>query len=148
MAKKWYVVHTYSGYENKVKSAIEELVKKHNLQEKIFRILVPSENVTSLRKGARVVSSRKFFPGYVLVEMVMDEETWHIVKNVPKVTGFLGGIRTPSPLRDEEVEKILNQATTGISSSKLKERFVKGEAVRVIDGPFENFTGVVEEVNP
>ncbi|OGL44134.1 MAG: transcription termination/antitermination factor NusG [Candidatus Schekmanbacteria bacterium RBG_16_38_11] len=147
MAKKWYVVHTYSGFENKVKAAIEELVKKQHFEEKIFRVLVPSENVTNLRKGVKVVTSRKFFPGYVLIEMELDEDTWHIIKNVPKVTGFLGGSKTPASLREEEIDKILNQEVAGVSRSKLKDRFTKGEAVRIIDGPFENFTGVVEEVN-
>lgn len=147
MVKKWYVVHTYSGYENKVKLAIEELIKKQTLLDKVARVLVPSENVTNLRKGVKVTTSRKFFPGYVLVEMEMDDETWHIIKNIPKVTGFLGDSKNPSPLRNDEVEKILNQSVTGTSKSKLKDRFTKGEAVRVIDGPFENFSGVVEEVN-
>ena len=147
MEKKWYVVHTYSGYENKVKLAIEELIKKQTLMEKVSRVLVPSENVTSLRKGVKVTTSRKFFPGYVLVEMEMDDETWHIIKNIPKVTGFLGDSKNPSSLRKDEVEKILNQSSTGTSKSKLKDRFTKGEVVRVVDGPFENFSGVIEEVN-
>ena len=147
MEKRWYVVHTYSGYENKVKSAIEEVIKKKSLQDRIFRVLVPAENVTNLKKGVRVVTSRKFFPGYVLVEMEMNEETWHIIKNIPKVTGFLGGTKTPSPLRNEEIEKILYQESTGVSRARLKDRFTKGEAVRIVDGPFENFSGVIEEVN-
>ena len=147
MAKKWYVVHAYSGYENKVKLAIEELIKKQTLLDKVSRVLVPSENVTNLRKGVRVTTSRKFFPGYVLVEMEMDDETWHIIKNIPKVTGFLGGSKNPSPLRNDEIDKILNQSVTGTSKSKLKDRFTKGEAVRVVDGPFESFSGVVEEAN-
>lgn len=147
MAKKWYVIHAYSGYEKKVKLALEERVRLAGMSEKFEEILVPSEEVVELRKGRKVTSERKFFPGYVLVRMEMNDETWHLVKETPKVTGFLGGGGRPQPLTDRDVEKILRQVEVGMEKPKPKVTFSVGEAVRVIDGPFISFNGVVEDVD-
>lgn len=148
MSKKWYVVHTYSGYENKVKAALEEKVKQIGKEEMFGEILVPSEKVVDMVKGQKRTTSRKFFPGYILINMEMSDETWHIVKNIPKVTGFVGGQETPPAISDEEVKKITQQMEEGAVKPKPKVQFEKGENVRVIDGPFTNFTGLVEEVKP
>lgn len=147
MEKRWYVVHTYSGYENKVKSTIEEVAKEQGLSEQIVRVLVPAENITSLKKGVKKVTTRKFFPGYVLVEMELNENTLRLIKNIPKVSGFLGSQTEPSPLRKDEVAKIIEQEVSGTPSAKMKRKFSKGDAIRIIDGPFENFTGTIEEVS-
>lgn len=148
MALKWYIVHTYSGFENKVKIALEERVADSGQSEKFGRVLVPTENVVELVKGKRKTSSRRFYPGYILVQMELNEETWHIVKNIPKVTGFLGGSEVPSPVPDEEVEKIVGRMEAGKLKPKPKYYFEEGDEVRVIDGPFTNFTGVVDSVSP
>ncbi|OSM02437.1 transcription termination/antitermination protein NusG [Magnetofaba australis] len=147
MAKKWYVIHAYSGFEKKVKSTLEEKVRLAGKSDLFDEILVPSEEVVELRKGAKVTSERKFFPGYVLVKMEMNDETWHMVKDVPKVTGFLGGGGRPQALTDSEVDKILRQVEDGMEKPKPKVTFAVGENVRVIDGPFVSFNGVVEEVD-
>ncbi len=147
--KNWYVVHTYAGFENKVKSNILETVSKLGLQEKISQILVPTEEVLSLKGGKKRKSQRKFFPGYILVEMEMDDNTWHIVKDTPKVTGFVGGTTNPTPLTEEEVGHILKQAEEGaVAPTQPKVAYQKGDRVRVIDGPFSNFIGTVEDVSP
>jgi transcriptional antiterminator NusG len=147
--KNWYVVHTYAGFENKVKTNILETVTKLGLQEKIAQILVPTEEVLSLKGGKKRKSQRKFFPGYILVEMEMDDNTWHIVKDTPKVTGFVGGTTNPTPLTDEEVSHILKQAEEGaVAPTQPKVAYQKGDRVRVIDGPFSNFVGTVEDVSP
>lgn len=147
--KNWYVVHTYAGFENKVKTSISETVAKLGLQDKIAQILVPTEEVLSLKGGKKRKSQRKFFPGYILVEMEMDDNTWHIVKDTPKVTGFVGGATSPTPLTDEEVQHILKQAEEGaVAPTQPKVAYQKGDRVRVIDGPFSNFIGSVEDVNP
>lgn len=148
MALKWYVVHTYSGYENKVKAALEEQFASSAHPEQIGKVLIPTEQVVELVKGKRKTSSRKFYPGYILVQMELNEDTWHIVKDTPKVTGFLGGRDTPAPLTDAEAEQILGQVEAGKLKPQPKYLFEPGEDVRVIDGPFTNFTGTVEDVKP
>jgi len=147
--KNWYVVHTYAGFENKVRTNIIETVAKLGLQEKISQILVPTEEVLSLKGGKKRKSQRKFFPGYILVEMEMDDNTWHIVKDTPKVTGFVGGTTNPTPLTEEEVGHILKQAEEGaVAPTQPKVAYQKGDRVRVTDGPFSNFIGTVEDVSP
>jgi len=147
-AMKWYVVHTYSGYEHKAKAALEERVRSLHMEERIGKVLVPIERVQELGKGgARKVSSRKFFPGYILLEMEMSDDAWHLVKNTPKVTGFVGTGKKPTPLTQEEVDQILTQVVTTKEKPKPKHVYEHGEHVRIIDGPFTNFTGVVEDVN-
>ena len=147
MAKKWYVVHTYSGYENKVKASLEEKIKSLHKEDWFGEVIVPTEKVVELVKGERRTSSRKFFPGYIMVNMELGEETWHIVKGIPKVTGFVGGVNPPS-ISDEEVARITQQIAEGKLKPKPKVQLEAGEPVRVIDGPFINFNGVVEEVRP
>jgi transcriptional antiterminator NusG len=149
MPMNWYVVHTYAGFENKVKTTILETVSKQALQDKIGQILVPTEEVWSIKAGKKRKSQRKFFPGYILVEMEMDDNTWHIVKDTPKVTGFVGGSTNTTPLSDEEVKAILQQAEEGaVAQTQPKQLYQKGDRVRVIDGPFSSFIGTVEDVNP
>lgn len=148
MALRWYVVHTYSGYENKVKLALEEKVRAMGLEGRITDVLIPSESVVELVKGEKRTSNRKFFPGYVLVQMELDDTTWHVVKNTPKVTGFIGSRTEPAVIPEEEVEKIKKQMEEGKEKPKPKYSFEKGDSVRVVDGPFINFNGVVEEVKP
>ncbi len=145
MEKKWYVVHTYSGYEEKVKLSVEEKVETKGLKDKIMRILIPTERVVELRAGKKRESDKKFYPGYVLVEMDLDDETWHLIKNTPKVTGFVGGKR-PVPIPEEEVEIIIQQIEKG-PVPQVKTQFQKGESVRIIDGPFSNFNGFVEDID-
>ena len=145
--KKWYVVHTYSGFENKVKIGVEERFKDSNLEFMLGDIIVPNEQVVEVKNKGKRVSSRKLFPGYVLIEMACDEETWYLVKNTPKVTGFLGG-NNPSSISDSEVDKIIKQTQGEVEKPKPKFDFQKGESVRVIDGPFVNFTGTIDEVHP
>ena len=145
MTKNWYVVHTYSGYEEKVKLSIEDKVGKKDLKEKITRILIPTEKVIELRAGKKRESDRKFYPGYILVEMDLDDETWHLVRSTPRVTGFVGGTK-PVPIPEEEVEIILQQLEKG-PAPQVKTQFQKAENVRIIDGPFTNFVGYVDEVD-
>ncbi len=148
MAKKWYIIHTYSGYEDKVKINLEQRLKPLGMEDHIGQIIVPMGNVVEFKKGQRQITARKFFPGYLLIEMELTDESWHVVKNTPKVTGFVSIGNTPSPLPDEEVEKILNQIKEGEAKPKPKVLFEQGEAVKIMDGPFTGFTGTVEEVNP
>lgn len=148
MAKKWYVVHTYSGYENKVKASIEEKVKTSGKQDLFGEILVPTEKVVDMVKGVKRTSNRKFFPGYIIINMDMNDETWHLIKGIPKVTGFVGGQETPPAVPEEEVFKITRQMEEGAVKPKPKVQFGRGENIRVIDGPFTNFAGIVEEVKP
>ncbi len=145
---KWYVVHTYSGFEHKVKANLEERIKTLNQEELFGDILVPTEQVIELKKGQKKTSSRKFYPGYIMVQMVLNKETWHTVRNTAKVTGFLGGGSNPSPVPNEEAERIIRQMEEGISKPKPRYTFEEGDEVRVIDGPFNNFQGIVEEVKP
>ncbi len=148
MALRWYGVHTYSGYENKVKLSLEERIRTLAAEELFGQVLIPSETVVELKKGERRTSSRKFFPGYILVQMELNNETWHIVKDTPKVTGFVGGTINPPAIPDDEVAKITARMEEGVERPKPKVEFEAGETVRVIDGPFLNFTGVVEDVKP
>lgn len=148
MAKQWYIVHTYSGFENKVKLAIEERVKAEGRQDYFGQILVPIEKVIELVKGQRRSSSRKFYPGYILVQMELNDETWHLVRHTPKVTGFIGSQERPIPLSDSEAEGIILQMEEGAQKPKPKYRFEKGDEVRVVEGPFANFNGIVDEVMP
>ncbi|OGQ79746.1 MAG: transcription termination/antitermination factor NusG [Deltaproteobacteria bacterium RIFCSPLOWO2_12_FULL_60_19] len=148
MAKQWYVVHTFSGFEHKVKAALEERIKSLGKAEYFGEILVPVEKVVELVKGKKKTSSRKFFPGYILVQMDLDDETWHVVKETPKVTGFVGGSTNPMPVTDAEVKAITQQMEEGAVKPKPRVLFSEGESVKVIDGPFSDFNGVVEEVRP
>ena len=148
MAFKWYIVHVYSGFENKVKTALEERIASFPHPEKFDEVIVPTEEVVELVKGKRKTSSRKFSPGYILVRMELDDETWHIVNNTAKVTGFLGGRENPTPIFDEEAEQILNRMEVGRLKPQPKYIFEIGDEIRVIDGPFKNFNGTVDEVNP
>ena len=148
MAMKWYGVHTYSGYENRVKLNLEERIRSLGVQEFFGEILIPSETVIELKKGERKTSTRKFFPGYILIQMELNNETWHIVKNIPKVTGFVGGGIQPTPITEEEVQKITSRIAEGVEKPKPKVEFEVGETIRVVEGPFVNFTGVVEDVKP
>jgi transcriptional antiterminator NusG len=154
--QQWYIVHTYSGYENKVKTSLEERIKKFEEAKertgekdavgKYFDdILVPTETVVELVKGQKKTSSRKIFPGYILVKMLLNDETWHVVKDTPKVTGFAGSKTNPTPLADGEAEKLITEITEGAFTPKPKVTFSEGESVRVIDGPFTNFVGTVQE---
>ena len=148
MAQQWYVIHTYSGYENRAKQNLEERIKNLGKGEFFSEILVPTEMVVELVKGKRKTSQRKIFPGYLLVKMELNEETWHIVKETPKITGFAGDGTKPVPITENEVEGILSQMKEGVSKVKSKVSFNAGDSVRVIDGPFVNFIGTIEEVKP
>jgi transcriptional antiterminator NusG len=148
MALQWYVVHAYSNFEHKVKESLVERVRRAGLGDKFGEILVPTEEVVEMREGQRRKSERKFFPGYVLVQMEMDDETWHLVKEVPKVLGFIGGSSDkPAPITDKEAQAILNRVQEGVDKPRPKILFEPGEVVRVTDGPFNDFSGVVENVN-
>ncbi|MCB1975576.1 MAG: transcription termination/antitermination protein NusG [Nitrosomonas sp.] len=148
MTKKWYVVHAYSGFEKSVQRALNDRINRAGMQDKFGQILVPVEEVVEMKGGQKNISERKFFPGYVLVEMEMSDETWHLVKNTDKVTGFVGGtVMKPTPISQKEVEAILHQIQEGIEKPKPKILFEIGEAVRVKDGPFTDFHGSVEDVN-
>jgi transcriptional antiterminator NusG len=144
---EWYVVHTYSGYEAKVKASLEERVNALRLQERITQVLVPSEQVVEIKGGKKRISARKFFPGYILVEMELSDDTWYLIKNTPKVTGFLGGGRHPTPLPTEEVGFIIEQMRGEAEKPKPRILFERGENVTIVDGPFTNFTGEIEEVD-
>jgi len=149
VAKNWYIVHTYSGFEKKVQEGLAERIKSHGLSEFFGGILVPMEKVVEMVKGQRRESSRKFYPGYILVEMEMNDETWHLVKSTAKVTGFVGGTETaPAPITEEEAQRILAQMAEGAKAPRPKYNFREQDEVRVIDGPFNNFNGTVEEVYP
>ncbi len=148
MAMKWYIIHVYSGYESKVKNALEERIKTAPHPEKFGEVLVPTEQVVELVNGKRKESARKFYPGYILVSMELDDETWHVVNSTAKVTRFLGGRDKPMPISEAEASKILNRMEAGKNKPKPKYFFEQGDDIRVIDGPFANFNGVVEEVNP
>jgi len=147
MSMKWYGVHTYSGFENKVRLNLLESIKNEKVEDFFEEILIPSETVVELKKGEKKTSSRKFFPGYILVKMILTDETWHIVKETAKVTGFVGG-NTPFPIAEDEVLKITRRMEEGAEKPRPKVLFEVGETVRVVDGPFLNFSGVVEDVKP
>ncbi|MFT3929847.1 MAG: transcription termination/antitermination protein NusG [Spongiibacteraceae bacterium] len=147
MAKRWYVVHAYSGFEKKVAGSLKERIELHGMQDKFGEVLVPTEEVVEMRSGQKRKSERKFFPGYVLVQMELDDDTWHLVKETPRVMGFIGGkADKPAPITDAEADAIL-QRVQSADKPKPKTIFEPGEMVRVIDGPFNDFNGVVEEVN-
>ncbi|NRB70821.1 MAG: transcription termination/antitermination protein NusG [Xanthomonadales bacterium] len=148
MAKRWYVVHAFSGYENTVKKSLEDRIARAGMEEYFGEVLVPTEEVVEMKGGQKRRSDRKFFPGYVLVEMEMTDESWHLVKDVPKVLGFIGGTADrPAPITQREADAILNRVQEGAEKPRPKVLFEPGEMVRVIDGPFNDFNGVVEEVN-
>jgi len=146
VALKWYIIHTYSGFEQKVRSAILERAKARGLDQYIANVLVPTETVEEMVKGERRLSSRKFYPGYVMVQMEMNDETWHLVKDTPKVTGFIGSKEEPVAIPEEDAAKIIFQMQEGVLRPKPKIKFETGDKVQVTEGPFANFTGVVDEV--
>ncbi|MBI3694661.1 MAG: transcription termination/antitermination factor NusG [Acidobacteria bacterium] len=143
----WYIIHTYSGFENKVKESLRSRSEAFGYSDKIGEVLIPTEDVVELRAGKKVTSKRLIYPGYVLVQMEMNDELWHVVKNTPRVTGFLGGGHTPTPLSADEVNQILYRQATAADKPKPKMTFGKSETVKIIDGPFNNFTGKVDEIN-
>ena len=148
MSKRWYVVHAYSGFEKSVQRALVERIQRHGMQDLFGRVLVPVEEVIELKQGQKSITERKFFPGYVLVEMEMNDESWHLVKSTPKVTGFVGGTANkPTPISEKEVEKIMQQMQDGVEKPRPKVLFEPGEIVRVKEGPFTDFHGSVEHVN-
>jgi transcriptional antiterminator NusG len=148
MAMRWYVVHAYSGYEKSVQRALQERIERAGMQDKFGQILVPVEEVVEMKSGQKSISERKFFPGYVLVQMEMDDESWHLVKNTAKVTGFVGGsAQKPTPISEKEVAALTQQIQEGVEKPRPKVLFEVGEAVRVKEGPFTDFNGMVEEVN-
>ncbi|HVS74931.1 MAG TPA: transcription termination/antitermination protein NusG [Candidatus Acidoferrales bacterium] len=148
MPMQWYIIHTYSGFEKKVKESLEGRVAAFALQDKIGRVLIPMEDVLEVRSGKKVMSERMSYPGYVLVEMNLDENTWHIVRSTPRVTGFVGSATNPSPLSDQEVDAIINRVHVPTDRPKPKVVFERNEQVRIVDGPFANFNGSVEEIDP
>jgi transcriptional antiterminator NusG len=148
MALRWYVVHAYSGFENQVKRSLEDRIKRAGLEDMFGQILVPTEEVVEMREGQKRKSDRKFFPGYVLVQMDMNDETWHLVKDVPRVMGFIGGTSDrPAPISDREAQTILERVQEGVEKPRPKVLYEAGEVVRITDGPFNDFNGVVEEVD-
>ncbi len=148
MSMKWYVVHAYSGYEKRVMQTLAERIKQSGLEDKFGEILVPTEEVVEMRDGKKRKSDRKFFPGYVLVQMAMEDDTWHLVKDAPRVLGFIGGTSDkPAPISDAEANAVLQRVEEGVDQPKPKVLVEPGEVVRVTDGPFADFNGVVEEVN-
>ena len=148
MTLKWYIVHVYSGFESKVKAALEERIASIPNPEKFGEVLVPTEEIVELVKGKRKTSARKFYPGYILLKMELDDETWHVVNSTAKVSGFLGGRERPAPISDEEAEQIIKRMEAGKDKPQPKYFFESGDEIRVIDGPFKNFNGTVDEVNP
>ena len=148
MSKKWFEIHTYSGYENKVMEALKKRVTVFGLEDQVGQILIPTQKVLEVKSGKKVETEKKFYPGYILVEMEMSDDVWHAVVNTPKVSGFVGSGKTPTPLSTEEVEQVVHQISTAAEKPVPKFLFDKGETIKIIDGPFSNFTGQVEEVNP
>jgi transcriptional antiterminator NusG len=144
---KWYIIHSYSGFERKVKESLESRVTAFGLEDKIGKVLIPTETVTEVRNGKKYTSERMFYPGYVLVEMNMDDHVWHVVKSTPRVTGFVGTGQQPTPLSEDEVKQIVYRVADSKEKPKLKVKFEKNESVRISEGPFATFTGVVDEVN-
>jgi len=148
MAGRWYIVHTHSGCEKKVAQAIQEQASKKSMDELFEKVVVPTEGVVEVKKGKKINTERKFFPGYVLVKMELNDETWHLVKSIPKVTGFLGGSgNKPQPISEKEAENIFKQMEEGVQSTRQGIMFEIGETVKVVDGPFDSFVGVVEELD-
>jgi transcription termination/antitermination protein NusG len=147
MAKNWYIIHTYSGFEKKVAETLRSRVEAAGLGERIGEILVPSEDVVEVRQGKKVVAPKLFYPGYVLVEVDMDNETWHLVRSTPRVTGFVGSAQMPTPLTQEEVDRIVHRVEVAAEHPKPKLTFERGETVKINEGPFKDFTGLVDEIN-
>ena len=147
MTKQWYIVHTYSGFEKKVSESLQQRVQAYGLQSEIGEVLIPTEDVVEMRGGKKVVTTKRFFPGYILVEMNMSDHGWHVVKNTPKVTGFVGAGSKPTPLTREEVDQIIQQVTVAAEKPKPRYTFDKGDQVRINEGPFTSFNGVVDDVN-
>jgi transcriptional antiterminator NusG len=147
MAKDWFVVHTYSGFEKFVAESIRQRALELSIQDQIGKIIIPTEGIVEIKGGKKVVSTKRSYPGYILVEMEMNDENWHIIRETPKVTGFVGSGKQPTPLNKDEVKQIVEHMETTSEKPKPKHSFEKGEAVRIIDGPFFNFNGIVEEVN-
>ena len=147
MAHRWYVVHVYSGNENKVAESILDKARKNGLEEKFEQVLVPTHEVMEVRRGKKVATEKKFFPGYVLVKMILDDDAWHMVQNLPKVTGFLGSKGRPCPISQKEAERLMHQVEEGVNAGRDGLMFDVGEQVRVCDGPFSSFNGIVEEVD-
>ncbi len=145
MEKQWYVVHTYSGFEEKVKTSIEDNVQRRGLSGRITQILIPTEKVIELKSGKKKETTKKFYPGYILIEMELDDETWHLVSSTPRVTGFVGGEK-PSPIQQEEIDVIVQQIEKG-PATQVKAQFERGDGVRIIDGAFANFNGFVDEID-
>ncbi|MBI4482221.1 MAG: transcription termination/antitermination protein NusG [Acidobacteria bacterium] len=145
--KQWYILHTYSGYERKVAESLMSRVAAYGLEDKVGQILIPTEDVVEMKGGKKVVSSKLFYPGYILVEMDMTDEAWHVVRNTPKVTGFVSTGKKPTPLTEDEVDQILRKVSTAAEKPKPRFMFERGEMVKIIDGSFTNFTGVVEDVH-
>jgi transcriptional antiterminator NusG len=147
MAKRWYVVHVYSGFEKKIAQQVKEQAAQKGLADMVDEVLVPAEDVVEVRRGQKINAERKFFPGYVLVKMEMTDQTWHLIKDTPKVTGFLGTKTRPSPITDAEADRILKQSAEGVERARPAILFEVGEQIRVADGPFTSFNGTVEEVD-
>jgi transcriptional antiterminator NusG len=147
MPKKWYIIHTYSGYERKVAESLMNRIQAKGLEDKIGQILIPTEDIMEMRGGRKIVSSKLFYPGYILVEMEMNNESWYVVRHTPKVTGFVSSGKEPIPLTDDEVEQIVHRVSTTAEQPKPRFTFEHGEAVKIIDGPFKDFSGRVDEVN-
>jgi transcriptional antiterminator NusG len=145
--KRWYIIHTYSGFEKRVAESLKTRVESFGMEQKLGQVLIPTEDVIEHRGGKKVVTTRMFYPGYVLVEMAMDDELWHLVKNTPRVTGFVGGGQTPTPLTQEEVDQVVHRLEVGAEHPRLQVRFEKGEMVKITDGPFASFNGVVDEIH-
>jgi len=145
--KRWYIIHAYSGFERKVAESLKSRIEAFGLGDKIGQVLIPTEEVVEHRGGKKVQTSRLFYPGYVLVELAMDDEIWHVIKNTPRVAGFVGSGQTPTPLTDDEIAQILHRVETGGQHPRLQVKFDKHETVKITDGPFATFTGVVDEIN-
>jgi transcriptional antiterminator NusG len=147
MAKNWYIIHTYSGFEKKVAETLRSRTEAAGLQQRFGEVMVPTEDVIEMRQGKKVVTPKLFYPGYVLVEMEMDDDTWHLVRATPRVTGFVGSGQKPSPLTTEEVDRIIHKVEAAAEHPKPKLKFDRGESVKITDGPFKDFQGVVDEIN-
>ncbi len=147
MDKNWYIIHTYSGFEKKVAETLKSRIDAERLSERFGEIMIPTEDVIEMRHGKKVVTSKLFYPGYVLVEMEMDNDTWHLVRSTPRVTGFVGSGQMPAPLTEEEVDRILHKVEVAAENPKPKLKFDRGENVKITDGPFKDFTGMVDEIN-
>ncbi len=147
MEKNWYIIHTYSGFEKKVAEALKSRIEAEKLDEKFGEIMVPTEDVIEIKQGKKVITPKLFYPGYVLVEMQMNDETWHVVRSTPRVTGFVGSGPAPTPLTMEEVDRIVHRVEVAAENPKPKLEFERGESIKITDGPFKDFTGSVEEIN-